>query len=572
MGGFPQRAYPPPLASEIVVNGGLYVPAGSLDRWSIPIQQGNAITHIVVAGDSVPQATFVAGNNGYLDGYVQRLQRAAGKAFAGLQGAGFFGLWRSGNAFGYANSATEWTIAGGAWAQLAANANDLMSFRALASANGAANILQFTLPASVAARSVKDNVTLAFSTRVTAASAGVHTNTFAGAGVLNVETTTGAPAAGFVTIPFVDIGVQANFCIIQYTGVTATSFTGCTLLNGIDTVLFTGEQVGNAQVITSATAAFVAGTDTGQTIYGTNLARNANICQVLSATQACIWPPALAAGTNGVLGLLGRNVIPGGVAAFDIVWVDSSISGAFSYSIDGGAFVAVPSTLPAVSTLKRTRVTGAVATSIRIRAADAGGVAHLTVQGGVVLYSTAAPTQGVMVHSFARDAATFNNSSPVFGTVGFLSPAGTDQLRIFDNGGDSTQTGSLQPSLMVVHFTNDANSVESGNLTVAQYKANIQTLIDRVFGYCDMIFVNSYEQLRQASFQTQATLRQATKDVCFANGVAVLDLYDAWQAQGDTGYYGAAAAGFMLDGSHPSLGGHADMSGHIDRLLATLAV
>lgn len=551
-----------PMPSLAVVDGGLTVPRRALDRWSIPNQ---GLTHVCVVGDSISQGTFIQGQNGYLDGFVNRLQRVCGVAFGGLRGAGYFGLWRSANALGYLNSAAEWTVAG-VWNQTGTGTTDLVPFQAVFNANGAANVLTFTPPAARNPRFVKDLATFANDTTVAAASVGVHTNSFAGAGVLTVASTAGFPAAGTLTV------IQGTLTsVITYTATTANTFTGCTFIASQDITMGLGDAVSNGRVINSATAAFVLANDIGQGVAGTNIARNSCITNVADATHAIVDRRTLAAGAAGALYVLGRNIIPGGIAAFDIVWVDGPLNGAFSYSLDGGAtWTGVASAQPANPTIKRTNVVAANPASIKIRAANAAGTANLTVQAGLILYSTAGPTSGVMVHNFACDGKTYN-ATTVGGAAGLLSQGTADQLRIFDNNGDSTQTGSLQPSLMIFCFINDMTMVDQATLTLAQYQANIQTLINRFFGYCDLLFVNPPEANSIGS-ATQAACRAALKTTCAANGVAVLDLYDSFAAQGETGYAACYADGLILDQIHPSLEGHADIAGHILRMLSLAAV
>lgn len=570
---FPNPPFPSPLASEVQISGGAVTPRRALDRWAFP--RAGGLAHVCVCGDSIPQGTFVNGTNGYLDGIVQRLQRSVGQNFGGLKGAGFLGLWRSGSALGYGNSANEWTVAG-AWTQVGNGTTDLVPFRAVFSANGAANILTCTPQPNAAPRYVADMVTQAAATTVAAGSVGVHTNTFAGAGSLNVGDTSAFPASGAVVVGPFNTGTQYNVSIISYTGKDATHLTGCTLLNAIDRTLALGDVVSNKRVITSATAAFSATTDTGAGIYGANIPRNACIVAVSSATVAVMSQDAPAAGTAQQLGIQGQNVIPGGIQSVDIVWVDGPLNGAFSYSLDNGAtWTAVASTAPANPTLKRTNVTTTLPNgNIKIRAADAGAVGHLTIQAGIILYSITSPataTGGIIVHSFCCDGKTLDGTTAGGSTTGFLSTGTADQLRIFDNAGDTTQQ-SLEPTLMIVLFSNDSDSVQNATLTVAQLQADLQTLINRVFGFCDLLVVLPYEQIRTSTTATQATIRAALAQTCIANGVAYIDLYQAWAAQGEQGFTAAANDGLMLDGAHPTLEGHADLAGRVARMLSVSAI
>lgn len=479
-----------PLNSDVVVNGGIFVPKRALDRFAtwIPGER-----NIAIVGDSILQGTGIPGASlGYLDNMVTRLQRSLGNALGGSNGAGFFGVWRSSNTLGFLNSINEWTFSGTV-PTLASTAspNQLGLYQsAIVFAAGAANIGIFTPPPNVAARFVADCVT-----------------------------------SGTTTI-------------------------------------------------TSATAAFSAATDVGQTIYGTNIPRNACITDVTNATTATISLPATGSGSGGRLGLLGRNIAQLPVSQVQLYWVDNATAPAWSYSVDGGgSWVNVVSTTPAVATLKRTNVTTTLPSGdIRVRAANAAGVAKSFIFLGVGLRSVTNPTSGVTVHNLARDGACWNNIVTSGANTGFVGPGGSaDYWRILDNNGDSTQP-SLAPTLVIAMFSNDVDLLAAGTITLAQHQANVQAFIDRMFPYSDLLIMNPMEQSRTATPATQQSYRDATKAVCIANGVAYCDIYDAWAAQGTTGYAACNADGLMLQTVHPSLEGHADMMGHVARILATLAV
>jgi hypothetical protein len=64
-------------------------------------------------------------------------------------------------------------------------------------------------------------------TYVAAGSNGVNVNTFAGAGVLNVNDATDFPSTGTLRVI-----TSSSRAIIDYTGTTATTFTGCTTTSG----------------------------------------------------------------------------------------------------------------------------------------------------------------------------------------------------------------------------------------------------------------------------------------------------------------------------------------------------
>lgn len=480
-----------PMSSLAVVDGGLFAPKRSLDRFSVKINSAAGVPlNVVCVGDSIGQGTGIPGATaGYLDGYCTRLQRAMGNAFGGNMGGGFFGLWRSLNTLGYLNSIGEWTFAGTLPTQAATSGpNALMPYGGVWQIpSGSGNVATFTPPPNVAAKFVADCQT-------------------------NSNATISSAGAGF----------SANHV--------------------------------------------------GQAIYGTNIPRNACIVDV-AAPNATISLPALGTQAGGVLGLMGRQ-IAGTIAFVRIYWVDNAVGGTWSWSTDGGAtWNDVASTTPAVATLKTVGIATALPSGLKIRGANAAGAGHSVFIAGVSLFANnPAGTAGVVVHNLCRDGAVWNSVDNGGGSGGFTTPAGTgDYWRILDNNGDSTQI-SLQPSLVIAMFSNDADLLQNGTITIAQFQANIQAFINRMFGYCDLLLMNPMEQSRAATPATQASMRQALKDTCVANNVAYLDIYDAWAAQGTVGFAACNADGLMLNPVHPSLEGHADIAGHIMRAVSLFSV
>lgn len=80
-------------------------------------------------------------------------------------------------------------------------------------------------------------------TTVAAGSNGVHTNTYAGSGTLNVADASNFGTTGTVMVAHVSPTVVS---VITYTGKSATTLTGCTLVNGVDLTLATGDTVYNS--------------------------------------------------------------------------------------------------------------------------------------------------------------------------------------------------------------------------------------------------------------------------------------------------------------------------------------
>lgn len=562
-----------PGASDAVINGGMYVPRRSLDRFAVSPISG--LKHVCVIGASIDQGTAVTVNvtGGYLDGWVDRVRRALGTAIGPLVGEGFFGLWRAGNQLGQIQSSNEWSFAG-AWSLVsAASAADIAIYQQAWNASGATNILTWTRPLPIAQRNKLDVATHANNTTVAVGSNNAHTNTFAGAGVLNVASTAGFPAAGVILL-FQSAQV---FSIITYTGITGTTFTGCTTLltntPSQDVLMATGMVVSNTQVVTAASG-FVA-TDVGQGLYGTAIPYMAHVLALANATNIVLSRPATSAVSGQQFGLLGRRGVT--VAQIDIIWMDSPISAGFSYSTNGGGtWVDVPTTLPSGFVIVKTSVTIANPTDFRIRAATAAGVGGLTIQCGIVAYSTVAPTTGVVVHNMAMDGGAWIGSATNFSLIRL---AGGDSLRMLDNASDPGNNGSFQPSLCIVHLgVNDLQNLGAA-LAVSFVQLAITTFQARMGPYCDIILVCSYEV---GAFGTgapnlgtaaQQQMRDGIKAVAAANRCAVLDLYDGYAAQGELGFVGANADGLInYDGLHPSLEAHSDIAGHVMRMLARLAV
>jgi lysophospholipase L1-like esterase len=97
------------------------------------------------------------------------------------------------------------------------------------------------------------------------------------------------------------------------------------------------------------------------------------------ADSICLPFPSSARSAAGSSANIATWTKPAGetVTAFHIVWVDAAATGAsaFSYSIDGGAWVDVAMTKPTTPALRRTEVVASVTSTVRVRAANAAGTA-----------------------------------------------------------------------------------------------------------------------------------------------------------------------------------------------------
>lgn len=326
--------------------------------------------------------------------------------------------------------------------------------------------------------------------------------------------------------------------------------------------------------LTSATAAFV-NRDVGTAIYGDGLGQGNYIANVVNGTTITLAFPASTTQSGGLLNMVGRPGV--NVQRVDVVYVDATGTGIFSTSVDGGStWQAGPAqTNPASPQLKTFTVVTNNPTDLRVRAANAAGTAVVCEIAGVVVYNVASPVTGIMVHNICLDSGTLDHGGlPATLNEGFLTGAGGDRLRLLDNAGNSANTASLQPALVIVAFSNDASTNAGTGGSPAAFTANLDTLRARL-PYADFIVMNCFEQSRvDATNAAQAAFRAAVKAYCVTNNVANIDVYDAWSAAGETGFTAANADRLMDSTSsiHPSALGHSDIAGHVMRAIATLAV
>lgn len=93
-----------PFSSMLYQNAGIYVGQRALDKWKFTLTSNRTV---VFLGDSLGQAA-VKGH----DGWVERLARMLGAKYGPrlTAGAGYYGLYRSGNTGGFTNTDREWYV------------------------------------------------------------------------------------------------------------------------------------------------------------------------------------------------------------------------------------------------------------------------------------------------------------------------------------------------------------------------------------------------------------------------------------------------------------------------------
>jgi lysophospholipase L1-like esterase len=575
------------MASLANLDAGMYIPPHSLDRWALNPTSG--LKHVVFAGDSTMQGTnslVVLQTNTFPDGYVDRVRRALSQANPPLVGQGFYDCWRSRNLLGAFQSSGEWT-ATGAMVQTSQDNTNLVPFTGMYSGSVVGDTVTWTPPGTNTSRVVKDLQTLNATAACAASMNGINTSTFVGAQNLNVASAvtigTGPgqfPNAGTLCIGSAPLPLGGgSTAVVSYTNIggAGTQFQNCTLVAGASFVMATGNPVTNQYVITSATAAF-GSNDQGSVIWGSNMPRNQSITlSSFSGSTAITMLPntGSTSGPNGFMGIQARNQVLGGIQQIDVLYEDIQFGNQWSYSLSGGGFVngpAIAHNNPPV--LKKFSIVTANPTSFQLRCADTVPANHLAAFAGIIVYSVAAPTTGIIVHNMAKDGAMLGggalNTGNSFVTGPTALAAGGDTLRILDANGDPNSTGSLHPTLVIVMFVNDAVN----GSTPTQYVADLTTLYNRISPYGDLLVMSPWEFGLAAPVQTQAAFRAATKQFCAQNNVAYLDLYEAWAV--GLGLVGASAAnqaGLTVgDGAHPSSAGHADIAARICRMLGLTLV
>lgn len=276
-------------------------------------------------------------------------------------------------------------------------------------------------------------------------------------------------------------------------------------------------------------------------------------------------PFGCAVTANGAANILQWTAPPNlATAAVEVVFVDKNLSG-WSYSLDNGvSWISGPGSGTAVGgndTLKRGMIpTNLPNGNIRIRAAAAGGAAT-TPPGilGLIHWSvnpTFGVTSGVQLHNMGKDQDFLANVC--------RANALGDDFAIFEG-----YAGSILPDLVVVGpFTNDVLIN-----TPAQYSANLTALVNAVKPFADvMLFAYCEQGAAPRTPAAQQALRNALAGVGASLGVGVIDLYNAFSAEGDTGFAACNADGLMFDTLHASQLGNNEICARMNRALSLTAL
>ena len=142
-------------------------------------------------------------------------------------------------------------------------------------------------------------------TTVAVGSNGVNINTFVGAGVLNVASTTGFPTSGTLNVTTTTPDFQQ---VVTYTGVGATTFTGCNTTGA--GVLATGGIVTSGDVATAQLYELVGGVWSSVVSMGTNSTITSAASTTLTAGAHALLP----IGSTKLVGIIRGDISPVGTA------------------------------------------------------------------------------------------------------------------------------------------------------------------------------------------------------------------------------------------------------------------
>lgn len=194
---------------------------------------------------------------------------------------------------------------------------------------------------------------------------------------------------------------------------------------------------------------------------------------------------------------------PTGLAAtsFTLYMVDGASAGNFSYSTDGGStWLNVSATWNQDNSIKRIHINTAVASTVKIRAANAAGTAVNTYLVGLEPLTGAS---GFTIHNFAANIAFL--SAMVRGGAG-------NWHALLD---------TIQPPLVTNMYTNDVVL-----FSAPLWQSDLEALGTVVTGYGgSVLFMSMFEQFGR-DITIQATMRSIVKTVAAEFGMPVIDFYD----------------------------------------------
>jgi hypothetical protein len=309
------------------------------------------------------------------------------------------------------------------------------------------------------------------------------------------------------------------------------------------------------------------------------------------------------------------------VSGFDLYWIDSPATGDWQFRIDDGAWQNIGRSPAGTEggtdggNLHRRRVDAPVEVRVEIRAFDGRDPCEAAV-AGIAPASTGAPrSSGTVVHNlghanqmlaaFCRDSAgdplaVLDVIRPQLITVLFTNDVRLHNAERFGRElrGVVERVESFADVLLIAPFEQRAPrrvadaqttagsevvisgsavflasdsgtrvsgaNIPEGNTIASVQSTKVVRLTTAATGSSaggDLVI----EGRREA--EMQAAYRRVTRDLAAARGCAFVDLYDAWSATIGAGWDAAYAAGFMVDGLHPTQLGHDDIAARVAHAL-----
>jgi hypothetical protein len=273
--------------------------------------------------------------------------------------------------------------------------------------------------------------------------------------------------------------------------------------------------------------------------------------------------------TRNATGDLAHGVVPHPqIAAFDVFTGDAFAAAAGEYSIDGGAWTAIPTAASgayahnastSAFAWRRHRIVGTITSTIRFRGPTTGAFYLL----GGTPYATA--TGGTVVHNLGRSGAGIRDTiAPV------TSPAG-DRWAFL--GGAPTAGDTMIPDGLGGLFITDmlfADAMQAGSIDT--YAANLTALIHRAqAANLDVLIVGPMDtsDAVKAFFGIATGALDAFRDraraIARAEGCAFISIADQWGPE--AGVHDTFMQSPYTDGLHPGQTGHDDWARRVARLL-----
>lgn len=221
------------------------------------------------------------------------------------------------------------------------------------------------------------------------------------------------------------------------------------------------------------------------------------------------------------------------IDSFTLWVVDSTGSGTFSYSIDGGAWTNVSYSWSNNNTLARITINSPIANNLRVRGANAAGTATNLYLVGI---EPKVSTPGSLVHNMGA-ASEFTFSS----------------IRL-DNSKWGGWLDIIKPKVATIIYTNDLDF----GWDSTSYQNRLQAFIDKVAangGETIIITMWGQNGRNAANYTAQRSIHQNLANV---NNLYHLNLYDL---VGD--FSAAQAAGLISDNLHPNNNGYARIADYL---------